>query len=229
MGIFSRLSDIVNSNITTLLDKAEDPAKIIRLIIQEMQETLYEVRATAAKTIAEKKEIQRALGRFAEAQADWQRKAEVALSNDREDLSRGALIEKAKLAATAAELEEELALIEEALGQRDADIAKLQAKLSEAEAKQKTVRVRHETASSRLKLRRQIHDERLEDAFQRFAQMERRLDHMEGEAEAFDLGQTKTLSEEIADLEVNSAIEDELSALKSRLSGGPARANAKAN
>ncbi len=229
MGIFSRLSDIVNSNITALLDQAEDPAKIIRLIIQEMQETLYEVRATAAKTIAEKKEIQRALRRFAEAQADWQRKAEVALSNDREDLSRGALIEKAKLAAAAAELEEELALLEEALGQRDADIAKLQAKLSEAEAKQKTVRARHETASSRLKLRRQIHDERLEDAFQRFEQMERRLDHMEGEAEAFDLGQIKTLSEEIADLEVNSAIEDELSALKSRLAEGRARANTKAN
>ncbi len=227
MGIFSRLTDIVNSNISALLDQAEDPEKIIRLIIQEMQETLYEVRATAAKTIAEKKEIERALDRFAEAQADWQRKAEVALRNDREDLSRGALIEKAKLAEAASELAEDLALLNEALAQRDTDIAKLQAKLSEAQAKQKTVQARHETASSRLKVRRQIHDDRLVDAFQRFERMEKRIDDMEGEAEAFDLGQTKTLSEEITDIEMSGAIEDELSALKSRMAKSGARSKTK--
>ncbi len=224
MGIFSRLSDIANSNITSLLDQAEDPAKIIRLIIQEMQETLYEVRATAAKTIAEKKEIQRALDRFSEAQADWQRKAEVALRNDREDLSRGALIEKAKLAEGAKELADEMVLLDEALAQRDADIRKLQAKLGEAEAKQKTIHARHETASSRVKLRRQIHNERLEAAFQRFEQMDKRVDEMEGEAEVYDLGQTKTLSEEINDLEINTAIEDELSALKFQMTKKGAKA-----
>jgi phage shock protein A len=217
MGIFSRLTDIINSNVNGILDRAEDPEKIIRLIIQEMEETLVEVRATAAHSIAEKKEIQRSLSRYEDAQAEWARKAEVALAKDREDLAKAALGEKAKLADTAAALKAEIATLDEALSRNQDDIVKLQDKLREAKAKQKSIAARHETASSRLRVRRQLYDGKIEDAFARFETMEKRLDATEGEVEAFDLGRTRSLKDEIAELETESAVEEELAALKARL------------
>lgn len=220
MGIFSRLADIINSNVNSILDRAEDPEKIIRLIIQEMEETLVEVRAVAARSIAEKKEIQRNLARYESAQAEWERKAEVALAKGREDLAKAALAEKGKLAETAASLKAEVAALEEALARNEDDIVKLQDKLREAKAKQKAINARHETASSRLKVRRQLYDGKIEDAFTRFATMEKRLDATEGEAEAFDLGRTKSLKDEIAELEAEGAIEAELAQLKARLAKG---------
>lgn len=217
MGIFTRLADIINSNVNTILDHAEDPEKIIRLIIREMEETLVEVRAAAAKTIAEKKGIQRALKRLHEAQAEWQRKAEVALAKDREDLSKAALIEKTKLADDAGQLEDELAALENALAKGEEDIAKLDAKLREATTKRKAMTARQDTAASRLRVRRQLHDGRVEDAFSRFEIVEKRLDMAEGKVEAFDLGPARTLTEEIGELEVESAVEAELAAMKARL------------
>ena len=224
MGIFSRLADIVNSNVNTILDRAEEPEKIIRLIIQEMEDTLVEVRSSAAESIAEKKEIMRSLERLMAAQAEWQRKAEVALEKGREDLSRGALLEKSRLAESAQALKDELVAVESALSQGEADIIKLEAKLTEAKAKQKSILTRHETASSRLKVRRKLYDSRVEDAFARFDLMEKRVDEREGEVEAYNLGRGKTLDEQIADLEAESAVEDELTALKARLAKGRAAA-----
>ena len=220
MGIFSRLADIINSNVNSILDRAEDPEKIIRLIIQEMEETLVEVRATAAQTIAEKKEIQRSLKRYEAAQAEWQRKAEVALSKGREDLSKGALIEKAKLVEASQALLDEAEELDRALARHEEDIVKLQAKLTEAKAKQKTIKARHETTSARLKVRTQLYDGRIEDALARFEHMEKRLDAAEGEVESFDLGRTKSLREEISDLEAEGAIEQELAELKARMGRG---------
>lgn len=219
MSIFSRLADIINSNLTAILDRAEDPEKMIRLMIQEMEDTLVEARTVAARVIADKKEGARRLSRLTEAQAEWQRKAELALTKSREDLAKGALIEKAKLAETGRILEEELELLDEALGKQEEDIAKLEAKLREAKVKQKTVLTRQDSATSRLKVRQQVHERRMEDAFTRFAQMERRVDNLEGEVEAFDLGRGKTLAEEISDLEAEQAVERELEELKSRLQG----------
>jgi phage shock protein A len=198
-------------------DRAEDPEKMIRLIIQEMEDTLVEVRTAAASTIAERKEIERTAGRYREAQAEWQRKAEVALRKDREDLSKAALIEKAKLAQATEAMEKELGALDPVLAQGEADISQLAAKLKEAKAKQQTIQARHDTASSRLKVRRRLHDGRVEDAFSRFEMVEKRLDAAEGAVEAFDLGASRTLTEEIADLEAESTIEDELTALKARL------------
>ena len=217
MGIFSRLADIINSNLNSILDRAEEPEKIIRLVIQEMEDTLVEVRSTAAKTIAEKKEASRRLGRLAEAQKGWEQKAELALSKGREDLAKGALVEKAKLGEAAAMLQEELEELDAMLRQGEADIAKLESKLREAKAKQQALTARHETASSRLKVRRNLYDGRVDDAFARFEQVEKKLDAAEGEVEAFDLGRGKSLAEEISDLAAESAIEDELAALKARL------------
>ena len=217
MGIFSRFADIINSNIGAILDRAEDPEKIIRLIIQEMEDTLVEVRTNAAHAIAERKEIGRKLSRLQETRHEWERRAELALAKGREDLAKGALLEKAKLGEMGRLLEEQLAQVETALGQGDADISKLQTKLAEAKAKQKALMVRHDTADSRLKVRRNLYDSRVDDALARFDQVERKLDEAEGKVEAYDLGQRQTLAQEIADLEAESAIDEELSVLKRRL------------
>jgi phage shock protein A len=219
MGIFSRLADIINSNLTAILDRAEDPEKIIRLMIQEMEETLVEVRSTAARLIADRKETTRTLDRLSEAQAEWQRKAELALSRGREDLAKGALVERAKLEHTAEVLAADVDGLDAALTRHEDDIAKLEAKLREARAKQKTIQARQETATSQLKVRRRIHDKRIEDAFTRFEHMERRIDAVEGEVESFDLGKGKSLSDEIAELEAESAIMNELENLKTRVGG----------
>lgn len=217
MSIFSRLADIINSNVSTLLDRAEDPEKMIRLMIQEMEDTLVEVRATAAKGIADKKELQRKLGHFGKAQEEWQRKAELALAKDREDLAKGALMEKAKLTDSAGALAEELGRLDDALDHHESDIGKLEAKLREVKARQKAIVARQDTTSARLKTRQRVYDGRIDDALARFDQMEQRLDQREGEVEAFDLGRGKTLAEEIAELEVEGEIEQELAALKARI------------
>ena len=218
MGIFSRLADIINSNLNAILDRAEEPEKIIRLVIQEMEDTLVEVRSTAAKTIAEKKEINRRLMRLQEAQQGWEDKAELALTKGREDLAKGALLEKAKLAETAQALQDELDELEAMLRQGEDDIAKLESKLREAKAKQQALAARHDTAGSRLKVRRTLYDGRVEDAFSRFEQVEKKLDEAEGQVEAYDMGRGgKSLADEISELAAESAIEDELAALKARI------------
>jgi len=227
MGIFSRMTDIINSNINAILDRAEEPEKIIRLIIQEMEDTLVEVRTGAAKMIAEKKEIGRKLDRMQDAQADWERRAELALEKGREDLAKGALLEKAKVADTAQLLQEELLQVEAALEQGEADITKLQTKLKEAKVKQKALATRHENAGNRLKVRRTLYDGRVEDAMARFEMMEKKLDEAEGKVEAYDLGGSKTLADEIAELEAESAIEADLAALKKKISKGAAKKAAK--
>lgn len=217
MSIFSRLTDIINSNITSILDRAEDPAKIIRLIIQEMEDTLVEVRSGAARNIADKKEVERKLAKLIDAQSEWERRAEIALTKGREDLAKGALLEKAKLAEAIEVMKEDLEHIEEALQRGDEDIAKLQAKLAEAKAKQKGMLTRHDSASSRLKVRQTLYDGRVDDALGRFEQLEKKLDEAEGRVEAFDVGQRKTLAQEIVELEVEDAIDAEMAALKDRL------------
>jgi phage shock protein A len=217
MGIFSRLTDIINANLNAVLDRAEDPEKMIRQMIHEMEDTLVEVRANAARMIADRKGLERRRGSLDAAQVEWQRKAELALSKEREDLARAALTEKARLAQDLKDLDEELVHLDTALVKYEEDIAKLEAKLREAKAKQKAILARQATATSRLRVRRQVHDRRIDDAFVRFEQMERRLDAAESEVEAFDLGRGKTLADEINDLAAGSVVEEELEQLKAKL------------
>ena len=165
MGIFSRLTDIVNANLNAVLDRAEDPEKMVRQMIHEMEDTLVEVRSHAARLIADRKGIERRRVRLGEAQTEWQAKAELALSKQREDLARAALVEKARLAADLDALDEELVHLDEGLVKYDEDIAKLEEKLREAKAKQKVILARHATVASRLRVRRQVHDRRIDDAF----------------------------------------------------------------
>ena len=217
MSIFSRLADIVNSNINSILDRAEDPEKIIRLIIQEMEDTLVEVRSSAVRTIAEKKELERRLEQLRRDEAEWQRKAEFALFKEREDLAKAALLAKTRIADSLKTHERQLQQIEEALSKQNEDIGKLEAKLKDAKAREKTIVARQKTAVARLKVRTALYDERIGDAFARFEQVERALDELEGKVEVFDLGRKKTLTDELADLEANGNVEQELAELKKRL------------
>ncbi|WP_342238392.1 phage shock protein PspA [Inquilinus sp. OTU3971] len=217
MGIFSRLGDIINSNLNAMLDRAEDPEKIVRLIVQEMEDTLVEVRAAAARSIAEKKDILRKVDQLEAAQAEWQRKAELAVEKGREDLAKGALVAKAQAATAAELLRRELDTIEAALAKTNEDLGRLEAKLTEAKNKQKSFAIRHDAARDQIRIRTQLHDGRIDEALSRYEQIERKIDTLEGQVESFDLGRRKTLQDEFADLEAESGVEKELQAIKARL------------
>lgn len=217
MGIFSRLGDIISANMNDILDRAEDPAKMIRLIIMEMEETLVEVRASAARTIADQKEARRNLQRLDAAQASWAEKAELALSKDRDDLAKAALVEKQKLSQMGLQIEQDMHLMDEALIKHEEDIQKLEAKLREARVRQTSILNRLETLENRSRMRRMISSPRIDEAFQKFELMERRVDLAEGRVESYDLGRTRTLEEEFAELKANDEVEAELAALKAKV------------
>jgi phage shock protein A len=221
MGIFSRTRDIIAANVTDLLDKAEDPAKMIRMIILEMEETLVEVRASAARTIADQKEMRRHIMKLEALQESWTEKAQLALSKDREDLAKAALVEKQKATDMAEQLNHEIGTLDEALRASEEDIGKLQAKLREARARQNALAARMESAQNRLKVREAYAGEKVNDAFARFDMLERRVDMAEGRADAMSLGAApKTLEEEIAELKSNDKVEAELAAMKAAQNKG---------
>lgn len=218
MGIFTRFSDIVNSNINAMLDKAEDPEKIVRLMIQEMEDTLVEVRSAAARSIADKKDLNRKLTALEREQSEWDTKAELAMRKGREDLARAALVEKSRTSTAADAIRADYAAVDEGLGKLNDDIARLEAKLQDAKARQKTLLARHKTANSRLAARKKIHDYKIDDAMVRFEQYTRRIDDVEGRIEAYDLGLPKDLTHEFADLEAEDSVRKELDELKRRVS-----------
>ncbi|RJF91020.1 phage shock protein PspA [Sphingomonas cavernae] len=220
MGIFSRTRDIIAANVTDLLDRAEDPAKMVRMIILEMEETLVEVRASAARTIADQKEMRRHIVKLDKLQESWTEKAELALSKDREDLAKAALVEKQKAGDMAGQLNAEIAVLDDALRAAEEDISKLQAKLREARARQNSIVARLESAHNRAKVREAYAGQKVEEAFSRFDLLERRVDMAEGRADALQLGAPqKTLEEEIAELRSSEKVEAELAALKAKAAG----------
>ena len=223
MGIFSRFSDIINSNINSILDKAEDPEKMVRLIIQEMEETLVEVRTQSAKLIADKKELNRRVERLQREAEDWESKAEIALSKGREDLARAALKEKSESEEATIALETDLEVIDINLEKLSGDIGLLQQKLGDAKTRQKALIVRGRTAQSRMGVKRQLHDVDIDEAMSRFDRYERRIDDLEGEVEAYDLGQ-KTLLDEIGELENDERVDEELARLKAKMAQPGAQA-----
>ena len=216
MGIFSRFTDIINSNINNLLDKAEDPAKMVRLIIQEMEDTLVEVRSSSAKTLADKKELTRQVIRFDNDAQQWQEKAELALSKDREDLARSALMEKKKSTESSQCLVQELVGVEEHIAKLQDEISQLQDKLADAKSRQKAIIIREKTVNSRLKVKQNIDSNKVNDALSRFDQYESKIDGIEAQIESYDLG-SKSLADEIAELESNEKVDDELATLKAKM------------
>ena len=217
MGIFTRFSDIVNSNINAILDKAEDPEKIVRLMIQEMEDTLVEVRSAAARSIADKKDLNRKLTTLEREQDEWDSKAELALRKGREDLAKAALVEKSRATAAAEAVKADYQAVDEGLAKLNEDISRLEAKLQDAKVRQKALLARHKTANSRLAARRKIHDYKIDDAMVRFEQYTRRIDDVEGRVEAYDMGLPKDLNHEIAGLAAEESIEKDFDALKRRV------------
>jgi phage shock protein A len=217
MGIFTRFSDIVNSNINAILDKAEDPEKIVRLMIQEMEDTLVEVRSAAARSIADKKDLNRKIESLDREKNDWDEKAELAMRKGREDLAKAALIEKSRVASAVELLKEDYVAVDDGLAKLNEDIARLESKLEDAKTRQKALLARHKTASSRLAARKKIHDYKIDDAMVRFEAYTRRIDDVEGRVEAYDLGLPKDLNHEFASLEAEESVNKELNALKARV------------
>ncbi len=217
MGIFSRFGDIINANITALLDRAEDPAKMIRMMIQEMEDTLVEVRTTSARVIADRKTLERRTEHLGDEAAEWERKARLALNKGREDLARAALAEQQAVADAQRQATRELGAIGEQLTILNEEIGQLQQKLDDAKAKQKSLQVREQTSRSRMDIRRTGNREKLEEAFNKFEAYERRMDTLESEIESQDLGRNRNLNEQFSELERDDQVEDALTALKARM------------
>ena len=214
MGIFSRMSDIVNSNINSLLDSAEDPEKMIRLIIQEMEDTLVEVRSSSARVLADRKTAERKLLRITQEVTDWEEKAKLAISKGREDLARAALQEKRAIEEELELSSAELRSADDNIDQLNDEVSQLQQKLSDAKAKQKAILIRSQTVHSRIAVKRQIHRTQLDEAFNKFDKFERKMDNLEGDLEAMDLGREGGLAAEIDALRDDDALNEELAALK---------------
>ena len=217
MGVFTRLSDIINSNINAMLDKAEDPEKIARLIIQEMEDCLVEVRAAAARSMADKKEYERDLVSLQSKREDWASKAELAVEKGREDLARGALAAKQRAEREIESLNQALKAIDDVSAKRQDDLTKLQAKLDEAKTKHRALVVRREAAEQRISMRNKMEVNKVDEAIQRYAKVERKVDEMEAYADQIR-GAEPTLEAQFAALEQDESIEKELAALKAKRS-----------
>ena len=216
MSIFSRMTDIVNSNLNALLDKAEDPEKMVRLIIQEMEETLVEVRSTSARAIADRKDLERRAQWQQDEAGEWQRKAEIAVTKGRDDLAKGALAEAKKCTDQAQVLNGELQILNSTLTKLGEDIGALQEKIKDAKTRQNAIIMRGKAAQSRLGVRRTLSEHNIEDAISRFEHYERKMDDLEGQIESYDLGQ-KTLADEISELEGDESADAMLTDLKARM------------
>mgnify|MGYP003628229405 CR=1 FL=1 len=216
MSVFNRLSDIVNANLNTILEQAEDPEKIVRLITQEMQDTLVEIRSASARHLADKRQLNKQLHHIKAESIAWERKAELAIEKGRDDLAKAAIREKRFVDDAETRVQGDLIHIETAIEKLRIDTDSLEEKLRQAKARQKALIVRGQTARSRMKVKRQLNDVSFDDALERFDLYERRLDEMEGEVEAFDLGNL-TLSAEIESLEVDQNLDIELASLKQRM------------
>ena len=216
MSIFNRLSDIINSNISSLLDKAENPEKMIRMVIQEMEETLVEVRSGTAKVIAEKKTLSRRAEQLKKQALDWESKAELALSKGREDLAKAALLEKSNINSSVLITESDLEKLDGTLEKLGTEIEQLQAKLNDARARQKTIVMRTTATESRLHVNRQLHSYSIDNAMNKFEYYEKKIDQMEGQMDSIHI-EKRGLQSEFDELEKQESIDQELEDLKTKL------------
>jgi phage shock protein A len=221
MGVFSRFTDIVNANINAALDKAEDPEKIVRLIITEMEETLVEIRTSTAGYLADKKALERKCSKLQAKSDKWGQKAELALTKEREDLARAALIEKQNADAQLVQNQSDIEKLNEILAQLQQDSARLNEKMADAKARQKALYLRQQSVETRLKVREQTHNDDIDNAIMRFERFEGKIDELEAQIEAYDHtatgGGAALLTQEFEKMESESKVDNELEALKAKL------------
>ncbi len=218
MGIFTRVRDIISSNINAMLDSAEDPEKLVRLMIQEMEDTLVEIKASCAGAMAQKKKVERQLEQLRGHVQDWSDKAELAVRKNREDLAREALVEKRRLAERVDTLEAELAQAEDLIEQYQSDIEQLEAKLQTARDKQRMLVQRHVHAQGKKRAQQEMRRFDTSDAMLRFDKFEQRIDRMEADADLVNHGRKPDLRERFAAIETDDEIEQQLAELKARQS-----------
>ncbi len=216
MGLFTRISDIINANLGSLLDRAEDPQKMVRLIIQEMEAGLVSERRNLARYLAEQKTLTQQRRRIEQAMSDWQARAELALEKGREDLARGALIEKGKQQQLLAALTQECQAVEEGIVKLQAEIQLLEAKLDDARARQQAMQLRSAAASSRLQVQQHVQLGDPRSLMDKFERMERKIIEMETRADVSS-SHNPGLEQQFVELQADEAIARELDALKARL------------
>lgn len=220
MGMFTRFTDIINANINSMLDKAEHPEKMIKLIISEMEETLVEVRSTAAKYIAEKKSILRQIRVMETSAANWQVKAERAVNKARDDLAKAALSEKHKAVSEIEALTKELEALDEFLMAVQEDGQRIQDKLTEAKRRQEALILRQQSAHVRLKVRERENVYNIDEAISKFERYQQKVDRVEAELEAYDLTKNNDLDSQFKALEEDENVEQELAELKKKVANG---------
>ena len=214
MSIFSRFRDIVNSNINSMLDDAEDPEKLVRLMIQEMEDTLIDLKASCAGAIAARKKVGRSLDELVGRVSNWEKKAKLAIEKGREELAREALLEKRRANEGTGALEKETLQLDEVIHNYQADITQLEEKLSTAREKQRVLVQRHIHAQHKTRAQQTIRRSETSDALLRYEQFEARIERMEADADLVNYGRKPSLEEQFAQLERDEDIEKELAALK---------------
>ncbi len=217
MGIFTRFRDIISSNINAMLDKAEDPEKLIRLMIREMEDTLVEIKASCAGVMANSKKVQRQLDEVLTREKHWKDRAGLAVNKGRDDLAREALVEKRKYSDRANTFEKELIEYKALIEQYQDDIRQLEDKLGTAREKQRVLVQRHIHANGKKRAQQEIRRVDSSEAILRFEEFENRIERMEAEADMVNFGRKPTLEGEFDMLLVDEDIEKELRTLKSSL------------
>lgn len=214
MGIFTRFSDIISSNINSMLDKAEDPEKMIKLMIHEMEDTLIELKSSCAGVIAGRKKVERKLEEIRGKRDLWAERAALAVAKGRDNLAREALIEKRRFAAIAEALASELAEYAGLVAQYQEDITELENKLNNAKEKKRVLIERHKRASGKKRAQEDIRRSNSSDTMARFDKLESRIEQMEAEAELVNMADKPPVEEEFDSLAADDEIENELARIK---------------
>ena len=214
MGIFTRFRDIVASNINGMLDRAEDPEKLIKLMIQEMEDTLIELKSASAGVMAERKKVEARQEVVAGRVDFWAAKAELAVSRGRDDLAREALLEKRRFSEALGEISTAVAEHTALLDQYKTDIEQLEEKLKSAHEKQRILVQRHIHARRKMEAQEDIRHFDSIDTIARFEEFEKQVDRMEAEAGLVNPVRGADLETELEKLTINDEIETELEALK---------------
>lgn len=217
MGIFTRLTDIIQANVSAALDRAEEPEKLVRLMVQEMEEALVELRTTSASLIAEKKTLQRKLTKQQSSVDYWHAQAEKALQKEREDLAKAALAEKQKANKEIDSIQPEIDRIDEVLSKVAQDSNSLHQKLTQAKGKLKEYQIRSQSAEVRVKAKSQLHSEQIDRALERFNEIEYKVDRIEAQIESYEVTQSSSLKTQFDELEKDDALDEELAALKAQV------------